>query len=278
MWRTGGTFDIEMNVQAVRDAPSLIRAPSSLGVHFLVACNINSGTPRDSQKFAVPLAIFGAPASSAQYRWNKRIVWGRRQPHSPNWTHPSQWQWPAERQCQLRGISSPQAQPGQLLTARLSSAVTLKPTRSSIAYRQSLSFAKMLFSVKQAVALASGLFLAQGVTAAAVPVYSVKCFGITESSPFVADCRAALEQVPKTSGEPEICTMIWMTQADLYTVGTCTIQTYSDTRGKAHCLDPAKIRKGVEAILASCTSSEKVEGQYEWSTVPNVGGEGVRLV
>ncbi|KAF8463074.1 hypothetical protein BDZ91DRAFT_784159 [Kalaharituber pfeilii] len=137
---------------------------------------------------------------------------------------------------------------------------------------------KMLLSVKHAVALASCLlFLVQGVIGTAIPV-SVKCFPIDDCSPFVADCQQALKQVPKTSGEPEFCTTVWLPEYNLTTAGTCTIQTYSDTRGKAHCLDNDKIRDGVKKILSSCTSAAKVEGQYEWSTVPGVGGEGVRLI
>ena len=103
--------------------------------------------------------------------------------------------------------------------------------------------------------------------------------------PLAADCEAALAEVKPV--EPQACTKIFQTEYDYVTVGTCTIHTYSTTRGMAHCLDGNNIIKGVKEILKSCrfdfgeATGKYTGGQYEWSTRTDPDGkkgEGVRLV
>ena len=103
--------------------------------------------------------------------------------------------------------------------------------------------------------------------------------------PLAADCKLALDKVKPV--EPTFCTEVFKTEYDYVTVGTCTIHTYSTTRGKAHCLDGKNIIKGVKEILKSCrfdfgeATGKYTGGQYEWSTridTDGKKGEGVRLV
>ena len=102
-----------------------------------------------------------------------------------------------------------------------------------------------------------------------------------QGPPLKPDCVAALAKVAPVN--PRVCTEIFRPQYDYVTVGTCTIHTYSTTRGMAHCLDGNLIIKGGNKILAGCTSiigdpgQEYAMGQYEWST-DGENGEGVRFI
>jgi len=125
-----------------------------------------------------------------------------------------------------------------------------------------------------------------GVAGAAVQVRQINQTGTltcthisTIGFPLKDDCTAALAKVKPIN--PPSCTEIFQPQYDYVTVGTCTIHTYSTTRGMAHCLDGNLIIKGGKEILANCTSiigdQEYTGGQYEWST-DGENGEGVRFV
>ncbi|RPB27461.1 hypothetical protein L211DRAFT_865637 [Terfezia boudieri ATCC MYA-4762] len=143
-----------------------------------------------------------------------------------------------------------------------------------------------MHGLKNVVALMCGLLLSQRVAQAAVYIrqtYQTGTLTCTKFStiglPLKDDCAAALAKVAPV--EPQACTKQFETEYDYVTVGTCTIHTYSTTRGMAHCLDGNLIIKGGEEILENCTSiigdQEYTGGQYEWSTVGE-NGEGVSFI
>ncbi|RPB27466.1 hypothetical protein L211DRAFT_834327 [Terfezia boudieri ATCC MYA-4762] len=144
-----------------------------------------------------------------------------------------------------------------------------------------------MHGLKNVFALMGGLLsLSQSVSGAALQVRqtngtaTLSCTQISIIGfPLKDDCAAALAQVKPI--KPKFCIEVFRPELDYITVGTCTIHTYSTTRGMAHCLDGNLIIKGGKEILANCASiigeQEYTGGHYEWSTVGE-NGEGVRFI
>jgi len=141
----------------------------------------------------------------------------------------------------------------------------------------------MHFYTSQGVsALIAGLFLlSQGAAAApasdAGDLGTLTCADPTYNSdyPTIADCEKAIAMVKPFN--TKFCINKWIPEFDAATYGTCTVHTYSTTRGKAHCLSGMLIIKGGNAIIASCPNYGFTGGQYQWTT-DGSKGEGVRLI
>ena len=105
------------------------------------------------------------------------------------------------------------------------------------------------------------------------PSPGIECTTTTDS-PLWQNCQEAYENI--VPGDPQACPSISREQYYYVTIGTCTIQTYSQL-GRAHCLNGYDIQNGILEILARCTKDEGVQGSYTWTKEGNPR-EGVMLV
>ena len=106
------------------------------------------------------------------------------------------------------------------------------------------------------------------------PPPGLTCTETSPTSPLVDDCILAYLQIEP--GNPEFCILVFLTQDDFKTVGTCTVHTYSES-GRAHCLNRDNIRSGILDILGPCSNNGSIQGSYTW-TAEDQPREGVKLI
>jgi len=137
-----------------------------------------------------------------------------------------------------------------------------------------LTLASGLFFLTRSPALAAAMPQSSILPIDEFPPPGLTCTATTPTSPLIGDCVMAFEQIEP--GEPGACILIFQTEVDFITVGTCTVHTYSQ-RGRAHCLNRDKIRSGILNILGPCSDGGFTEGSYTW-TGEDEPREGVKLI
>jgi hypothetical protein len=78
----------------------------------------------------------------------------------------------------------------------------------------------------------------------------ITCGTTFKSQPKMDDCIAAVNLIAPT-GQPQICTTVFITEATKAVYGTCTIKGW-DNGGKAHCMSGANIATESMNIINTC--------------------------